>query len=649
MRSSVAIGSKLYSSKYRPDIDGLRAVAVTSVVVFHAFPSWLPGGFVGVDIFFVISGYLISSIIIGDLEKRRFSLRHFYDRRVRRIFPALITVLMATLLIGGVVLFTPEFHLLASHVASSALFVENFKLWSESGYFDVASHKKPLLHLWSLAIEEQFYIFWPLLMYFTRGRHARFFAMLAVLGLASLAINIFDIHRDPAAAYYSPLGRFWELMVGALLAYLTVHRPQLLARRQNIQSLVGCASIFTAVTLTNASRDFPGFWALLPTVGAFLVLSAGGNAWINRRILSTTAFVWCGLISYPLYLWHWVLISYDHIIFGKTWWWHELILVAAAVILATLTFLFIERPFRTQSSGIAKPAGLGTAMVAVLAVAGLIMVNAISPRLSSFDAPTKDEWQFLRSRSASFNKNGDGIYPLHADRSGLALFIGDSHTVQYAERIDKVVGADPGRLGAIMAIGGGCIPIEGVSTPDIRRTGCWALRDHAYQMAAEGRFKTIVIGGAWNLYFLTSNSYAVGSGPDRHSIASPVGEAAAFARLGQTISRLIRARKRVVLVLDNPSSPYFDPTSDRLSASSTNFASNRFVTIDTAQLALRDKMADVARKAGAVVIDPFAALCTGNRCRATSETGQPVYKDYGHFNPDWAVNRADFIDAATVR
>ena len=650
MHSATAIGSSLHSDKYRPDIDGLRAVSVTSVVLCHAFPKLLPGGFVGVDIFFVVSGYLISSILIGDLEKRRFSLRRFYDRRIRRIFPALITVLLTAPLIGWFVLFRPEFQTLGAHIVASALFAENFKLWSESGYFDTSSQTKPLLHLWSLAIEEQFYIFWPLLMYFTRGRHVRFFAMLAVLGLASFAINIFDIHRDPAAAYYSPLGRFWELMVGALLAYLKVHRPRLLEHHPDIQAWIGAALIVAALVLVNQKRAFPGFWALPPTVGAFLVLSAGGNAWINRRILSAAPFVWCGLISYPLYLWHWVLLSYGHILFGEKLPWQAPILVVAAVIAATLTFLFIERPFRVHSAGIAKPIGLGAGMAAVLCIGGLVMAHAAPPRLDSFDAPTKTEWQFLKSRTINSDKNDVGVYPLHADRAGLALFIGDSHLAQYAERIDKVVGEDPNRLGAILAIGGGCIPIDGVSTADITRKGCWALRDHAYQMAGEKRFNTIVIGGAWNWYFLTQG-YFVGSGPDRRSIASPVGEGVALARLGQTISRLARAGKRVVLVLDNPTSPDFVQTGAaiRLSASPTHFASNLVVEVDPAQLELRQKMIGVARQSGATIIDPFGAVCGLNKCRATSETGQPLYKDSGHFNPDWAINHADFIDAATAR
>lgn len=206
--------------KYRPDIDGLRAVAILAVVLFHAFPGKMPGGFIGVDIFFVISGFLISTIIFSSLERDRFSLVEFYVRRIRRIFPALIVVLLTSLVVGWFTLFPDEYKQLGTHTAAGAAFIQNFILWRESGYFDNAAESKPLLHLWSLAVEEQFYIFWPLLLAFVWKRQWSFLKITAAIGLASFAANIYLMHRSPTAAFFLPISRFWELMVGGGLRIL---------------------------------------------------------------------------------------------------------------------------------------------------------------------------------------------------------------------------------------------------------------------------------------------------------------------------------------------------------------------------------------------------------------------------------------------
>jgi peptidoglycan/LPS O-acetylase OafA/YrhL len=211
---------------YRPDIDGLRALAVLSVVCFHAWPEALRGGFVGVDVFFVISGYLISRIIIEALECGTFNFAGFYSRRILRIFPSFIVVLVACYAFAWFVLLPDEFELLGKHVAAGAGFISNIVLWSESGYFDVASELKPLLHLWSLGIEEQFYIFWPILLYVAwRLRVDRLYLIAAVL-IASFTANVILVRIDPVATFYSPFTRAWELLLGSVLAYATSPRNQ---------------------------------------------------------------------------------------------------------------------------------------------------------------------------------------------------------------------------------------------------------------------------------------------------------------------------------------------------------------------------------------------------------------------------------------
>jgi peptidoglycan/LPS O-acetylase OafA/YrhL len=288
--------------KYRADIDGLRAIAILSVVGFHAFPKRIASGFIGVDIFFVISGFLISSIIFSSLERDRFSLVEFYSRRIKRIFPALLLVMVASLAFGGFALYSDEYMQLGKHIAGGAGFVSNFMLWGESGYFDNAAKAKPLLHLWSLAIEEQFYIFWPLLLALAWKHQWNFLKVTILIAVASFAAEIYLSNNNLTEAFYSPLPRFWELMIGGVLAFIVLHKPQINSRHKNLQSISGAILLAIGFALINKSRAFPGWWVLLPTFGTALIISAGAGAWLNRKILSNKVLVWFGLISYPLYL-----------------------------------------------------------------------------------------------------------------------------------------------------------------------------------------------------------------------------------------------------------------------------------------------------------------------------------------------------------
>jgi peptidoglycan/LPS O-acetylase OafA/YrhL len=361
--------------KYRPDLDGLRAFAVLSVVGYHSLPVLSRGGFIGVDCFFVISGFLISTILFENLERGTFSFSTFYLRRVRRIFPALLVTLAACLGAGALLLFSQELAALGTHVAAGAGFVSNLLLWSESGYFDRASAEKPLLHLWSLGIEEQFYLLWPLLLWLAARRRQGLLWVTALVGAASFALNLWGVGRDQAATFYSPLTRFWELLVGAALAHHTLHRkpgsPALLRLGDEQRSLAGAALLLLSLFAINGSRAFPGLWALLPTAGTALLISAGPDAFLNRRVLSHRLLVWFGLISFPLYLWHWPLLSLAHVVEGGTPPRPvRLALVAAAVVLAWLTYRFVERPLR-QGAGGNKSAAALLVGVAALGCFGL--------------------------------------------------------------------------------------------------------------------------------------------------------------------------------------------------------------------------------------------------------------------------------------
>lgn len=360
---------------YRPDIDGLRAVAVGSVVGFHAFPYNFPGGFVGVDVFFVISGFLISTILLSSLEKGSFSIADFYLRRIRRILPALVTMMVACLIGGYFFLLADEFELLGKHVAGGAAFLSNLLYWRESGYFDTAAEKKPMLHLWSLAIEEQFYIVWPLLLALGWKWRRSFVGLIAVLALLSFAGNLYYVRRDPTAAFYSPLLRFWELMLGGALAYLALRRIQCRTEHQHWVSLAGFGLLAAAFLLIDPGTAFPGWWALLPTLGACLVIFAGPNGVINRYLLAHPWMVLIGLISYPLYLWHWPLLSFARIVEGEPARGTTAVLVGISVLLAWLTYRFVEMPVRRSPALWSRSAGL-VAGLAACGVTGLLVLQS---------------------------------------------------------------------------------------------------------------------------------------------------------------------------------------------------------------------------------------------------------------------------------
>ena len=333
---------------YRPDIDGLRAIAVLLVLIHHAFPKVLPGGFIGVDLFFVISGYLISTIIFQNVEQGTFSFSDFYARRIKRIFPALTLVLIASLVYGWFQLMPSDYKQLGKHTLAGAAFVSNFAFWNESGYFDSGSKLKPLLHLWSLGIEEQYYIFWPLIALFAWKKKYNLLKVSLVLLILSF-LFVVTAKNDAIEAFFSPLSRFWELLVGSALAYATLHTKPTFGSetKNNALAWLGLFILLMGVFLINPSRRFPGFWALFPTVAAYLLIKAGPQAWLNRILLSNRALVRIGLISFPLYLWHWPLLTFAEIQQGKTpSTGIRLLMLCLSILLAWLTYRFIEQPIR---------------------------------------------------------------------------------------------------------------------------------------------------------------------------------------------------------------------------------------------------------------------------------------------------------------
>lgn len=406
-------------SSYRSDIDGLRAIACLSVVIYHAFPTVLIGGFTGVDIFFVISGFLISSILFRELSNPhnpgKINIIDFYIRRIRRIFPALIAVLITCLALGYFVLFPDEYGLLGKHTAGGSVYINNIILYKESGnYFDVSSSAKPLLHLWSLGVEEQFYLVFPLLLWILYKLNINFIFGLTVFTVISFICNKNAInHSHQTAAFYLPQFRFWELSIGAILAYVAEYHKEFIYKFKsfsketlikkiclrdsnivikdntlnNLLSTLGIFLIIIGILTVKQNLKFPGTKALIPVLGALFIIAAGKEAFINKKILSNKVMVFLGLISYPLYLWHWPLLSFSYICSGKT---PEVfiraIALCAALILSIITYLFIEPRLRFGKLGKLK-ASLLLCLLCLCGGIGLYIQqnNGIENRLTKYD------------------------------------------------------------------------------------------------------------------------------------------------------------------------------------------------------------------------------------------------------------------------
>jgi peptidoglycan/LPS O-acetylase OafA/YrhL len=392
----------------------------------------LRGGFIGVDVFFVISGFLITRQIVVDQTDARFTITSFYRRRARRILPALTIVMAATLIIGWVLLLPIPYEKLAEQAVAGALFYPNFLFWSQVGYFDTTAMSKPLLHLWSLGVEEQFYLVWPLLLIVLRRSKMRPITILAALCAASFIYSSAAVYRDPAAAFYSPASRLWELGVGALLAV----RP-LKISGASVVSAVGLIAIIGSALAISAASPFPGLLAMVPVAGTAAIIGA------PSPILRQRHLVQIGLISYPLYLWHWPFLSFAAIehVDGTT---TRIGAVLLSVVLARLTTSYIEHPIRLGALKLRGAALSFAALGSVATVAAAIFFSAGAPiRFPSEIRPvlaTMDYHSFQEQARASrcwWAANDPFEKYLPECRIGRTLVWGDSYSALLATGLTK--------------------------------------------------------------------------------------------------------------------------------------------------------------------------------------------------------------------
>ena len=631
----------LIHQKYRKDIDGLRALAILPVIFFHAFPQIVPGGFIGVDIFFVISGYLITTIIISSLEHDRFTLVGFYIRRIRRIIPALVLVLLITALVGWYILFSSEFENIGKHILSSAGFVQNFTLWNEIDYFDRPAEVKPLLHLWSLSVEEQFYILWPVLLVYAWKHRWNAVYVISLIALISFMSNIFLTYRNTSAAFYFPVTRFWELMIGSLLAYLVLHQSRMINNYANIRSFIGLALIIFTIFSLNEEKLFPGWWALLPVLGAASIISSGKDSWINRHILSNKLLVGIGLISYPLYLWHWPIFSFLRITEPDPSSLELSVAILLSAALATLTMYAIENPFRYKGN----PHNKAVILLLLLAATGVLgggiwltdgnlsRLSNVQERLSGGNTLALFK-STRRSDGSCKELNGiekvDEEICLSTSSDPEILFVGDSHAMALFSAI-KTGDID---LKAILIAAHSCAPFPNLYyEPDPRKSwsnNCTQVARHALHVANSIKsIRTVVlvnnkgISTAPAKYYLRKNSKKLG------------GLEAFVNGYGGLIKGFFSLEKNVVLVSDTPwllKRP--DQCLNRLPFVSVNSCDVSLDTVNNNHMRIRFEQGVGVLShyfPDMKIYRPINYLCHNNVC-ASKIDGNWIYYDTNHLN-----------------
>lgn len=504
---------------YRKDIDGLRAIAVLGVLLYHFGLGGISGGFVGVDVFFVISGYLITTIIQREIESRRFSFLRFYERRIRRIFPALFTVLIATLLVGLYVMLPSDLTMLGKALIATLAFASNIFFWKTSGYFDPVSKTNPLLHTWSLSIEEQFYIFLPigliLVHRFFRGRLPAVLLGMAVLSLA--ACLVIQAKRPEASFYLMPF-RAWELLIGAYLAVAKIPRIQSRQAREWL-SWASIALLALGYAFITEGPAFPGWYALVPTLATAMLLHTGGSGDSSvKSILSLKPIVFIGLVSYSLYLWHWpvaVFSKYTGLFQAAEF--MPWLLMGLSFALAVASYYLIETPFRVNKGFFSVPRiVVASAFVgAALGISGFVIwksrgfvewfPNRYPPKALVADMARAEKIKYRECSGYGVIDGKVNRDCIIGDKKSIPTIVvwGDSHANSWAPALDQLFYEN--KISAVLLFTGSCPPLfKAYFDFD---ANCMNANLEAAKFIRESRnIKFVVMGSKWS-YHSTGSDY----------------------------------------------------------------------------------------------------------------------------------------------
>lgn len=599
--------------KYRPDVDGLRAVAILPVMLYHAGVAGFPGGFVGVDVFFVISGYVIALSLREDLEQERFSIWRFYAKRIRRIFPALF-VTVAVTGVFAYLLFLPSFYLdFSQSLLAASVFLSNVYFWKASGYFAADAVFRPLLHTWSLSVEEQFYLFMPVAMFVIyRFLGKRWLLILLPTILASLALSAFLTSTAPTANFFLLPTRAWELLIGAVLVLVPI--PALQSRwLAEVLGLLGLVMIAFAVVAFTEATPFPGLPALLPCLGAALLIYVGKAIAgpLATRFLSLRPMVFTGLISYSLYLVHWPIVSFaryqslDQPTAVET-----LMIIAASFALAILSWRFVEQPFRKPRAAVTQPRLLagGLATIAVFAAVGALGVAAegFPARMKDFKGEEIAGHEHWNQGRCFLDSNPDHRIWQAEDcaltRTGgpEVLLWGDSFAAHYVPGIVANAPLFPARI--LQYTAAGCPPI--LSYFSFARPRCTEFNANALRIIEARGIEVVILSARWT---------------DLQSRG--------LDKLEDTLAQLAPLGVRVYVI---GQSPQFSADVQVIAYSKGSRAPE---AVDRWKVFFDPAInAELRKYVGeGVFIDPLQRLCNGKDC-PYREGGRYLYEDAEHFS-----------------
>jgi peptidoglycan/LPS O-acetylase OafA/YrhL len=621
--------------KYRTDVEGLRAVAVLPIVLYHFGSTVLSGGFVGVDVFFVISGFVIARSIAADIDAGRYSIANFYFKRICRILPALLALVLVTSAAATILLLPPDLETHYRSVAAVGGFVSNLFFWKSSGYFEAAAQTRPLLHTWSLAVEEQFYIFAPpLFAYLYRRWRAKWAPIILALAAVSLAISVAAVFVSPKAGYFLLPSRGWELLLGAALALGGLSGPSRHDVREFL-ALIGGGAIVGAILMLDRDSPFPGWNALYPCLGTAMIIYAGMGTKrfpIVNRLLSVAPLRWIGRISYSLYLVHWPIVALFQYraLRGPTAAEGAAMLVAS-IVLATLSWRFIEEPARQfahrigtadQHRGRVVMAGAAVSLAIIGAGLAGAATGGLPGRFPAYHhvaVAGQEQW----GGAACFNEDPSRAIPWNAKtctrvhgHGGRVLLWGDSYAAHYVPGlVARRATIDRDVLQYTFA---GCPPI--LAYYSAARVGCSASNARVPGMIRAFGIDQVVMSARWDGVPLRT-----------------------LERLHETVATLRALGVRVTVVGQSPLFGAEPQTIDFLSGQYRQARTASWPEMVNPQVAAAVR----SQAAGASFVDPVASLCTGGDC-AYRDGSAWFYTDEGHLSAAGAARAVDAFLGARI-
>ncbi|WP_022959109.1 acyltransferase family protein [Spongiibacter tropicus] len=633
--------------EYRREVDGLRAVAVLPVILFHAGSSFFKGGFVGVDVFFVISGYLISTIIFSEVERGRFSIINFYERRARRILPALFLVIFASIPFAWLWMLPSYFNDFSKSLIFVPLFSSNILFWTESGYFGGINELKPLLHTWSLAVEEQYYVFFPIFaMIFWRNKKNVFFVLLIAATVASFLAAEWASSHKPSAAFFLLPARVWELFVGVFsaLALKNGLDSKVSSRCGNYLSWLGLMFVVASIFLYDQYTPFPGVYALLPTVGTGLIIVFSSKDNSLGRFLGGRIFVWVGLVSYSAYLWHQPIFAFArHRSVGEPSESLMYFLSVLSIALAYLSWKYVEAPFRDKSrfsrGKIFLLSGCGSLLICAAGVFGYLNKGFdgrfSSDQISALSVKDESSWKDFDVCAVS----GVGVTEILAKdclesyNGPFVYLIGDSHAASISKALREALSEKGVRL--VSWTENGCFPIPGTSRLPVIENGLHErYRAEVFNFIANHP-APVIISARWRLYLeghrFDNQEGGVESGKNsKHYVVSDLSSDI----YSYVESELIGLSRTVPLVIVSqiPEAGWSVPESiskRKIYGEPPSLSTSRLVFEEANNRVnlLMNRLSSVA-----TVVYPDELLCNrvSNRCMNNDEDLVPLYRDDNH-------------------